>query len=150
MKLMISLIMTLFIFSSTANALIYVEPLAGLSRVSYDTGSLDSENNFVVGGRLGFSALLFTLGGEYTNVDSTGRTAIFAAFKAPVIPLRAFGRYFTDTGITGDSSGYGLGVGFTGLPFLSINLDYNHYESDDSLLKLNEIMLSVSMPFDFL
>ncbi|MCO4755002.1 MAG: outer membrane beta-barrel protein [Bacteriovoracaceae bacterium] len=81
------------------------------------------------------------------------------------------GNTFTDTY---KGSGLGLGVGYTGLPFLSINLEYKTFtydeiESTDPSVgtvnlpaaststygssgeqKASEILLSVSVPFEFL
>jgi hypothetical protein len=155
MKTLLGLFLTLFLFTSTANALIYVEPFAGMSKVSWDTSSALDATKGVFGGRLGLSAMMFTVGAEYAKADSWDKTAAFVAFKPIVIPLRVYGRYFIDTGLVDskgeDYTGYGLGVGFTGLPFISINLDYNSY-SDDSSLSNNasEMMLTLSLPFDFL
>jgi len=80
------------------------------------------------------------------------------------------GANFTDTY---NGSGFGLGVGYTGLPFLSINLEYktvtyDEIEAGDPTIgtvslpagttspfgaagegKASEILLSVSIPFEF-
>jgi hypothetical protein len=103
---------------------------------------------------------MFTVGAEYAKADSWDKTAAFVAFKPIVIPLRVYGRYFIDAGLADssseDDSGYGVGVGFTGLPFISINLDYNKYNNDVTVgstttsFDASEIMLTLSLTFDFL
>ena len=51
--------------------------------------------------------------------------------------------------------GYGLGIGFTGLPFVSLNLEIEalNYDAESSGVETDysvaSTILSVSMPFDF-
>ena len=154
MKTILGLLLTMFIFSTSVNAMLYLEPMIGLEKYIMDNSSSDAtEMEVMIGGRAGFSMLGFVFGGEYTKVDEWDRIAAFAAFKAPILPLRVFARYFIDLGDYSDydtSNGFGLGVGFTGLPFLSINLDFNKYTIKNSVWDLSgsEFILSVSMPFD--
>jgi len=71
-----------------------------------------------------------------------------------------------EIGGTNSGDGFGAGVGFTGLPFVSINLEYNMYTLDEqfdaqtgvteqlpsntqSEQDIQEITISVSVPFDF-
>lgn len=104
--------------------------------------------------------------------DST-HMGIFAAFTS--LPLvNVWGTYFLSSNLevskagsnaVGDTikgSGYGLGAGFTGLPFLSINVDYRMFSYDKfesaagvesslaagSERDVTEIMLSISSPWD--
>jgi hypothetical protein len=116
-----------------------------------------------------------------TNTDKYANTAlgVFANFDFPVLPLRVWGTYFLDwesetktsttagnVGDTDSGKGIGLGVGFTGLPFLAINLELRKITIDESKdastgvvtahpttareePKIQEIILSVSAPFDF-
>lgn len=104
---------------------------------------------------------------------------LFANYNFPALPLRAWGTYFIDwqrenkksntmsnVGDTDSGSGFGLGVGFTGLPFVSINVELRKIsigESKDNSSGVTtsypttsqqkpdykEILLSVSAPFDF-
>lgn len=152
MKKLLGFFLMLFLFTNVANAMLYIEPFAGLATTPID--ATNNEMKAAVGARAGFSTMGFVLGGEYTVINSNNRTAAFAAFKAPVIPLRVFGRYIFDTGVSGatTSTGYGVGVGFTGMPFISINLDYTKLDNKIKLIDNSgdEIMLSISVPFDFL
>lgn len=116
-----------------------------------------------------------------TSTDEFGNKAlgIFANFDAPVLPLRVWATYFlnwesetkksttlADVGDTESGKGFGLGVGFTGLPFLAINLELRQISIDESKdassgvttaypstnhdkPEYREIILSVSAPFDF-
>ena len=101
-----------------------------------------------------------------------GKTmGVFVGYELPMM-LRFWGSYLmdvtwedTDGSDVGDElsgSGYGLGIGFTALPLMSINLEYKMFEFDESKdasagttasiaspLEMNEILLSVSIPFDF-
>ena len=70
-----------------------------------------------------------------------------------------------DKGDTWKGNGFGLGVGFTGIPFISINLEYKKLEIEKAISasgastnyptpsvpkpEIDEIFLSVSVPFDF-
>ena len=102
---------------------------------------------------------------------------LFVGYDFPIL-LRAWGTYFLSGSVEGkdanvandqvfssndkfsDGSGYALGVGFSGLPFVSINLEYRTMEygkfarSNNSSvaygkkLSLSEILLSVSLPLD--
>ncbi|MCO4793948.1 MAG: outer membrane beta-barrel protein [Bacteriovoracaceae bacterium] len=104
---------------------------------------------------------------------------IFVGYNFPMM-LRVWGTYFLDSTLEGDDpnkaglqyinstdtisgGGYALGVGFTALPFISLNLEYRTYEYDEwedtdgtpssgnytKKPESNEIFLSVSAPFVF-
>ncbi|MCO4794996.1 MAG: outer membrane beta-barrel protein, partial [Bacteriovoracaceae bacterium] len=104
---------------------------------------------------------------------------VFVGYNLPMM-LRLWGTYYLDSKIEGDEAagsdagidaidstntwkggGYGLGVGFTGLPFLSINLEYKTFEYDEQddtddptdttlnpVVESSEIVLSVSFPIN--
>ena len=138
-----------------------------------------------LGARVGYGLLGFTFGLEYiTNLEreidndvagvedfdfeSTG-LGVYAAFDFPIL-LRVYAGYSfwyegSTTGNTSgvktdleDGSGLTLGVGYTGLPFVSINLEYRTYsfdtavqngvESNLSTADADQIMLGVSLPLD--
>lgn len=119
--------------------------------------------------------------GATTSKDDIKRThmGIFVGYNLPVM-VRLWGTYFFKSELEGDQAttadagvdyidstetlngaGYGLGVGFTGLPFLSVNLEYRTFEYDEEddsdatpvtsainpVVETSEIMLSVSFPF---
>ncbi len=147
---------------------------------------------YAVGGKLGYAVPFLAIGLEYqmgqlnkkinkkpaasTLVDNdrydTTVLGAFVTFTAiPLINVWA-GYQFSikwkdtngpDKGDTISGSGYGVGAGFTGLPFLSINLDYKAYtmnkeKSGGTTTNLpsnnkneyegEEIMLSISLPFN--
>jgi hypothetical protein len=98
---------------------------------------------------------------------------LFVGYDFPIL-LRAWGAMYFDSNLEDDDSrnsnlgdefggdGYGLGVGFTGLPFVSINLEYRSLSYDDftdasnsandgtlaNPYDVSEIILSVSLPLD--
>ena len=97
---------------------------------------------------------------------------LFVGYNLPVM-LRAWAAYYLSTSIelqsgaaVGDEyngKGYGLGLGFTGLPFVSLNLEYRMMTFDElkdksagststlsgtNEIDYNQLMLSVSLPLD--
>jgi hypothetical protein len=114
-----------------------------------------------------------------TATNSAKRTdlGIFVGYELPVM-LRVWGSYYLDSKLEGESTtgttfidstqtwngtGIGLGAGFTGLPFISINVEYKSFtfkDVDDSdstpvnsvftpEVTTNEIFVSVSLPLSF-
>ena len=133
-------------------------------------------DGYNLGARLGFSTLGFSFGADYmlsTGEDedkdesSMNHLGAFVGFDFPVL-FRVYAVYMfsvkntqkdtannTETDLEG--SGYKLGVGFTGLPFVSINLEAIVREFDEESgtvlgqpytlsLKTASTMLSVSIP----
>lgn len=189
MKLLTTLLLTTFLTVSTANALVYLEPYVGLQFGSGDNtvNDFDLSSSAAMGLRVGGSFTMFAAGLEYSiwNTDyevlsvpptksnmDIKNLGLFFRINPPVIPLHFFARYIFDskaelpdaTGATSDKeysgSGYGLGVGFTGLPFICINAEMNML-SWDEVEKVNgttgtlankkdstTYALSVSVPFD--
>ena len=191
MKKLLSAVVLFLTVSMSANALIHVEPYLGYNMISgensnstitkYDFGGVN------YGARLGLTALGFMGGLDYsmgsgdwetetlntkTTVDSSQtKLGVFAGYELPIL-LRAWATYFVNVkqeiesgannGREYSGSGFGLGVGFTGLPFVSVNLEYKQYSYDEyesaagttvtidgaNKIDLNEIMLSVSLPLD--
>jgi len=122
------------------------------------------------------------------NSDNSDKTewksshlGVYASYQAPLF-FRVFGTYFfkntleidsdkdgdntNDNGDNWSGSGYSLGAGFTGLPFVIINLEYraityDEYENvssnttttyptaNDSKQEEKTYLVSVSVPFDF-
>lgn len=166
---------------TTAFSGVLVEPYLGF-RVSGDTnqGTTDgSYNGALYGARLGYQFLGFMGGLDYsqssydidydgTTVDSktdSSNLGIFVGYDAPLL-VRAWATYFLSNKLDFSSSsteysgsGYALGAGFTGLPFVSLNLEYrsisfDEFENSTISGALNpssdasEIILSVSLPLD--
>lgn len=113
---------------------------------------------------------------EYKDGVKKNQLGIFVGYELPIL-LRVWGTYFISSKLEGDDApavnqlidrndefsdggGYALGVGFTGLPFVSLNLEYRTLEYDKyevsgvaasnytEKLDLSEILFSVSLPLD--
>lgn len=178
-------------FAFGANAGLLVEPYVGYQISGFETDYTVSgtttelayvTNGVNLGARLGYSYLLFMAGIDYSygtlsndldtgsitieDIDAT-RFGIFAGVELPIL-ARAWATYYVNANYEAGSdeykgTGYGLGVGFTGLPFVSLNLEYraltfDEIVGDTGTTKLptstydeytaSEIFLSVSLPLD--
>ncbi len=113
------------------------------------------------------------LGATYESDNNRDQIGAFIGYKFPIL-LRVWGGYYFSDKVTstttnsqgnnGDytsGSGTEIGIGFTGLPFLSVNLMYrtSSYDTDydasngtkttiSPALKTNEIALGVSLPLN--
>lgn len=168
--------------SLQANAGILLDPYLGKVDTEIETKieafpALDSKdtvnNNSIYGTRLGVKFSMFSLGIDYQVVSGDDRydedfsinnTSLFLGIDLPVW-FRFWGEYFLSSNITGDTAdtiddlemvnGYGLGVGFTGLTFVSINLEMENinYEYVVSGLDVEysqkNTILTLSIPLDF-
>ncbi len=160
--------MMIMIAGFQANAGIYVEPYLGYNLVG-EFGNNDT-SGVNIGGRLGYSLpMLVSFGldynmGEYTH-DVSGTDvdvdhSNFGAFVAVDLPilLRAWASYYisskADFGASEyEGSGFSLGVGFTMLPFVSLNVEYraiNYDELNGATADIDgsEILFGVSLPLD--
>ena len=126
-----------------------VEEICG---VDYSITTLDAEIDTA-----GYTSTLSDFDGNHLG--------IFAGVELPVL-LRAWATYFLSSKLTDndddeyDGSGFGLGVGFTGLPFVSLNLEYRSMTYDeftdvsagttstDRDYDVSEILFTVSLPLD--
>ncbi len=163
------------------------EQTSGSTKNEYDS------SGYGLGARLGYSTMGFSLGLQYEmgshEVEQTKPTTVkateydtsllgaFVGFSMPLI--RFWGSYFfsantevskanpdagDEKGDEVNGSGYGLGVGFTGFPFIAINLEYRMLTMDEvksggvtynlpvsgnSEVDAKEFMLSLSVPLDF-
>lgn len=168
--------------AQSASAALLIEPHVGFNlHGSGESGSTDySYNGAQLGARIGYQNLGLMAGMDFTHsgfelesktngskstTDMTrNELGVFVGYNFPVL-IRAWGAYYftntmkadntTETKYKGNTKE--LGVGFTGLPFLSINLMYrmvthDEYESNISSGSLNpdldfkEIVLGVSLP----
>lgn len=164
--------------ATTASAGFLVEPYLG-----YRVGDLESTPNgsiaydtsgHSIGARLGGTFTMFMAGIDYsmgslsadqtkggsTDVDlDTTQLGIFAGIELPVL-LRAWATYYVSANFENSSNsnewkgdGIGLGVGFTGLPFVSLNLEYKKMSYDEaptgrSGYDGSEIQFGVSLPLN--
>lgn len=161
----------ILLFAQSAFASLLVEPYLGLNWVNkYDIDGGKTYNTgpgIAYGGRLGLQKAGFQLGLDYMKTSSdmsnndfkrnvtTTETGVFAGYRFPIL-IRVYAEYiFSASGDTKikDSSedlkrgtGGKVGVGFTLLPFLDLNLDYRKISFRDE--DLGSFMASVSFPFD--
>lgn len=187
------IISVLLLSSSAANAGILIEPYVGFGIGSGEDGDTPKTeydlNSPFIGGRLGYQALGFMAGLDYTKgmesdfesktsgttskVDGDQQTiGAFVGYNLPALLRVWVGYYFShkievqsgsSVGDEFKGGGYGLGVGFTALPLLSINLEYRMHTLDEykdastgstsalngnNEIDFNQIMISASLPLD--
>ena len=170
------LILTGLLIGTNAKADLLIEPLVGYSfgTLSSDIpGSKDADlNGPSFGGRLGYQNLGFQLGLDYLNSNmnvedenddlKATEWAGFVGFKFPIL-LRVYAGYiFSAKGDLGNQefdkgTGSKVGLGFTGLPFININLEYRRVAYDETKVgafkingadtKYDAYMISISLPF---
>lgn len=178
------LILAITAFSSTVHASLLIEPHIGynLSGSGTTSGVEYKYTNPEFGLRLGGQYLGFMAGFDYTTSAYTweqspggddkfdrGEFGVFVGYNFPIL-LRVWGAYYftntaEDTNATGrtpsgakyEGSTKELGVGFTALPFLSLNLMFRNVVMDTKPAGItsadianNEIVLGVSLPFTLL
>ena len=147
-----SLILGLFLIANTASAALLVEPHLGYNLGS--SGDGESYNGGQFGMRLGYQQLGLMGGLDFTrsNFDQKSSSAsgaatykmernefgVFVGYNFPIL-LRAWGAYYfsnkTDvTNANFELSGNTkeLGLGFTALPFLSLNFMYRMIDLDEA------------------
>lgn len=161
-------------FISSANAGLLIEPYAGVgqTKTTLDFAGADDGDNSgtLMGARLGYSFLLLSAGIDYainTTKDASDENATItnmSAFVGVDLPIlfRFWGEYFINSDIDSDSTGvdfafkdgYSIGVGFTGLPFVSLNVEVEalNYDAEISGVDYDfsaaSTMFSVSLPID--
>ena len=186
------LVLYVLTLSFTVEAGFLIEPFLGYISGSGEAGSTISVDydysTPTYGAKLGYSMLGLSLGADYSMAPEfdleakTGSITVkdkhemtklggFIGYDLPAM-FRVSANYFADVTLedtdgsdVGDElsgSGYGLALGYTGLPFVSINVHYNMYTLDESKdasdgttsslganeIDINEIMLSLSLPID--
>lgn len=177
----LSLALSALAFVSTAQADILLEPYLGYQTGTLKmTGSTDTKaTGLVYGARAGYQSLGLMVGLDYLtgalkdddtpSADVTpSDLGIFAGYNFPVM-LRVYGVYVlkaeskskdsSGTATLKEGKGIKLGVGFTPLPLVSINLEYfqNEYDKVDvggtTYTNLNPKTsgygLTVSLPLTF-
>ena len=123
-----------------------------------------------LGSRLGYSFILVSAGLDYQVLEtedvfeeeaSITNLSAFVGVDLPIL-FRFWAEYFFSSNIDSNESGvdygfkdgYGLGVGFTGLPFVSLNLELENlnYELEvgntDFDYSVVQTVFSVSLPLD--
>lgn len=185
MRLTKSLLFLILLISQSAHAGVLLEPYLGYGIGSGDRGNFDySYNTPQYGARLGYQMLGVMGGIDYSMASfeleaenkTTGTTTksdykknqlgVFVGYDFPLL-VRAWGTYYVSANLEDDiapiskysGGGYALGVGFTPLPLVSLNVEYRTFSYDevetgsttaslDPNFDLNEIFLSVSLPLD--
>lgn len=167
-KLAVALITALLSVQSFAGVLI--EPYAGYGTIVTTTDVPSDENETeagaFAGARLGYSFLLLSAGVDF-NAGSAGdydrtNTAAFVGVDLPIL-LRFYGKYIVSSDLENSDdnfdydfkSGYVFGIGFTGLPFVSLNLEAGQqkYEVEvggtDYDIDAASVLASISLPLNF-
>lgn len=165
--------------ASASHASLLIEPHIGYNVSGTGESGLDVDySGPQYGARLGYQSFGFMLGMDYTKGSGeyeskvggvttkqdydTDDIGAFVGYEFPIL-LRVWGTYYFSSKMElkggGDYSGdtKELGVGFTALPFLSLNLMYrlvNHDEVKGGGVTRNvdmdykEIVVGVSLPFN--
>ena len=168
------IIVSIFLISSfSANAGLLLDPYVGMgnAKSTFDAASLDdtNDNATVLGAGVGYSFLLFSLGADYQMATIDGSTrnnlSAFVGFDLPIL-LRVWAEYTLNSSVDNDdlpssvdvtfNDGYSVGVGFTGFPLISVNLEieqtnytYENYPVVGDLdVSSAAYILSVSFPLN--
>jgi hypothetical protein len=174
-KLLIAL--SMLVFAPAANAGIMIEPFVGYESGETEQagGTPEDYTGTTMGARLGYGMLGFSFGLHYgigtgetdpatppaTDIDLT-EMGLFASYEFPVL-IRAYAVYLLSSKADADDGtgkteleggGMKLGVGFTGLPFVVINLEMTNRTFDEANgtalganeIDLNSYALVVSIP----
>ncbi len=166
-------VLAAFLFVNTAQAGFLIEPYVGTGQFksTLDYGSSDEESATIsaMGARVGYGFLGTLYAGldygmqttEITEDDaSLTNMAAFFGVDLPIL-LRAWAKYYLSSSIDEEEfkdadfkSGYAIGVGFTGLPFVSLNLELQTIKYETEILGSKydvdtaATIVSVSLPLD--
>ena len=166
-KLVIAIVSVFLSAQATAGFL--VEPYVGYGQIATttDVSAVEDEDavGSFLGGRLGYSFLLVS-GGIDFNTGSAGdfertNTSAFVGVDLPIL-LRFYAKYLVSSNLEHSDhdfdynlkDGYALGAGFTGLPFVVLNLEMAkqvyEVETDGQSYDVDgaSYLLSVSLPLD--
>jgi hypothetical protein len=156
-----------------AHAGILLEPYLGYGTGSIDTTPKADVTGLMYGARVGFTMPVLFVAADYSlgtmkakqaGVSTNGDQTMFGidvGASIPMVPVRAWVGYdFTNQNKSSTTKLEGnaikLGAGFSGLPFISLNVEYimGKYTKANGVdlttdLKSNVVFLSVSAPFDF-
>ena len=164
-----------FYMSENANAGLLIDPYVGIgstaSTLDLATSEKETASSNAVGARLGYSFILLSAGIDYQMMNAKDaldedmkmtNTSAFVGVDLPIL-LRFWAEYFFSSKLDGDTfdtydttfkDGYGLGIGFTGLPFVSINLEVETLNYDMTVSGIDtdysnaSTLLSVSLPLN--
>lgn len=172
-KLMMAL--TVVVLGSAAHAGILIEPNVGYETGTYEFTSSNKGDysGTMFGARLGYTMMGFMFGVDYSTGSGTAKPdggggdgklaptdiGAFVGYKFPIM-FRAYLSYFLDSKMHDkDASadykgkGYRIGIGYTGLPFVAINLEmisrsFDEYDgiSFTPEMKFSTYALNISLP----
>jgi len=182
MKSLFKVLSLVLLFSTTASvqAGVLVEPLIGLNFNHKIEGGGEDVSGLggAWGGRLGYQNYGFQLGLDYlsssTDMDESKLKnnfksqdwAAFVGFEFPILVRVYAGYIFSSTGEVNtkssgkakfkDGTGTKIGIGFTGLPFIDINVEYRRGTYDDVKFgsdkggkqDFSATMISLSLPLN--
>ena len=165
-------LMLFFFMVMNVNAGVLIEPILGYSRSSTDSSSINNHSGVVYGGRVAYKLPFFAfLGVQYNqgvfreeDEALNRKVSNFGlVLGTGIVPLLRFwgkyglsSEYSVDGGSTSyTGSSFGVGAGFSILPLISLNLEYNfiQYDKNENGVRLvtpidvKELLLSVSVPF---
>ena len=183
-------ILFLLFISFNISAGLVVEPYAGFIFGKFESTISNEDYKYnttgiTFGSRVGYSVLYFVAGMDlsFGSMDATvssgpiGTTSeeydtssfgLYAGVNFPIL-MRGWVTYYLNSSYENrakeelNGSGFGIGLGFTPLPLLSLNIEtkfikVNEIDSNSGTIKLpnsnraedsiNEILLSVSLPFE--
>lgn len=179
----LGLLLALFFLSAVpARAGLLIEPVVGFNmgtKLDFQGGkNYSGGKGLGYGGRLGFQSWGLQLGADYlqSSIDmgeddikrnvKTKEWAGFVGYEFPIL-LRVYAGYiFSAKGDTKlaagkltleDGTGMKAGVGFTGLPFVDINVEYRRGTFDNQKtgatksskdVDYNSLLLSLSVPLN--
>jgi len=170
MKKSLLLVMIGAFMALPANAAFLVEPYLGM-HFNSEAEDIDADiTGMGIGARLGYQNLGLMFGLNYKSADleferdnasnfdvDQTHYGLFVGYEFPIL-VRAWAEYIIggeadiDGGATWDSiSGTQIGVGYTGLPFVSLNLEIGNLTYEDgptgtSDQDISTYMLSISLP----
>jgi hypothetical protein len=170
MKKSLLLVMIGAFMALPANAAFLVEPYLGMHFNSEAEDANADITGMGIGARLGYQNLGLMFGLNYKSADlefepDTGSNfdvaqthyGLFVGYEFPIL-VRAWAEYIIggeadiDGGTTWDTiSGTQIGVGYTGLPFVSLNLEIGNLTYEDGPTgtadqDISTYMLSISLP----
>lgn len=171
--------LVLLLSTAPAQAGVLVEPLIGLNFNHKLESDIDTKGlGGAWGGRLGYQNYGFQLGLDYlsssTDMDESDFKnnfksqdwAAFVGFEFPILVRVYAGYIFSSTGEVNTKSfgkaklkggtGTKIGIGFTGLPFVDINIEYRRGTYDDVKVggakvddtDFSATMISLSLPLN--
>ncbi|MFK8139253.1 MAG: hypothetical protein AB8E15_12915 [Bdellovibrionales bacterium] len=165
------IILTAVVFMSAqiSQAGIYLEPYIGTSFQSLESGTIPAGDlsGETIGARIGYSIPLFTAALDITtgspkaelsgtnNSADLMRTGVTLIFAPPILPFNVLAGYYRanlDVGspVNTDYSGDGtkIGVMFTMLPIVNINVEYFNTNYGADSLKDKGLVVGVSADFE--